>query len=261
VAVVVLADSPPPEAVAGIDGGGLHFLAKPADAPALLALLAELTVTATAPERPTAAPSAAGERPVAVVAAEPGARDHAVALLRGAGHAAVGYADVGAFLAAGGAAEVACVLLDLDARGRAGIGEVTALARAAASGPVVVRHAGDDVAVAVAAMRAGAFDFLAEPVGDDTLLEAVRLALGEAERREHRLDATVETGHGFERLTAREREVLRLVVAGRSNKEVAQTLGISPRTVENHRAHIMEKTDIHSLAELVAAARNAGVAR
>jgi two-component system CheB/CheR fusion protein len=261
VAVVVLADAAPPEAVAGGDGGGLHFLAKPTDAAALLALLAELTVTATSPARAPPAPGEAGEpgeRPVAVVAAEPAAREHAVALLRGAGHAAVGYADTAALLAAGGAADVACVLLDLDGRG--GVGEVTALTGGGATGPVIVRHAGDDVAVAVAAMRAGAFDFLAEPVDDDALLEAVRAALREGERREHHLEATVATRHRFERLTGREREVLRLVVAGRSNKEVAQALGISPRTVENHRAHIMEKTGIHSLAELVAAARNAGVA-
>ncbi len=261
VAVVVLADSLPPAAVPGVDGGGLHFLAKPTDAATLLALLAELRPTATAPERATPEPGAAGERPVAVVAAEPGARERAVALLRRAGHAAVGYAAAGEFLAAGGAVEAACVLLDLGARDRAGVGEVTALVGAAASAPVVVRHAGADVAAAVAAMRAGAFDFRAEPVDDDALVEAVRLALCEGERRERQLEATVGADHRFERLTGREREVLRLVLAGRANKEVAQALGISPRTVENHRAHIMEKTGIHSLAELVAAARSAGLAR
>jgi len=179
--------------------------------------------------------------------------------VRSAGHAAIGFATTADLLAAGGLEGAGAVLLDLAGAGRAGLAELIALTQRAGEVPVVVLHAGDDVTLAVAAMRAGAFDFLAKPVADDVLVETVRLALREGERRERRHEAEVATRHRFDRLTARERDVLRLVVAGHSNKEVAQHLGISPRTVENHRARIMEKTGAHSLAELVARARNAGV--
>jgi FixJ family two-component response regulator len=107
-------------------------------------------------------------------------------------------------------------------------------------------------------MRAGAFDVLADP-GDEAVVEAVQLALREGERRGRRLEQRAASRQRFERLTGREREVLALVVAGHANKLVAQRLGISPRTVENHRARIMEKTGAHSLPELVAQARRAGL--
>ena len=181
-----------------------------------------------------------------------------MAVVRAAGYPATGFADTAALLAGGDAERVGCVVLDVGAGGRAGVAEVAALGTREVAPPVVVLHPGDDVALAVAAMRAGAFDVVARPVVDDVLGETLRLALREGARRERRLEAEVETRHRFDRLTPRERDVLRLVVTGRSNKEVAQALGISPRTVENHRARIMEKTGIHSLAELVAAARHAG---
>jgi len=258
VGVVGLVEVVPP-ATGG--GGGVRYLAKPTDPQALLALVAELTAAVTGARPAGAAPAAAadGERAVAVVDADAADRERRLALVRSAGHAAIGFATTADLLAAGGLEGAGAVLLDLAGAGRAGLAELIALTQRAGEVPVVVLHAGDDVTLAVAAMRAGAFDFLAKPVADDVLVETVRLALREGERRERRHEAEVATRHRFDRLTARERDVLRLVVAGHSNKEVAQHLGISPRTVENHRARIMEKTGAHSLAELVARARNAGV--
>ncbi len=257
---VVALTAAPPRAPTGGDDGDIRYLEKPTDPQALLALIAELTAAAGAPGAAPAATTPDVARTVAVVAADATARERRLALLREAGHPTHGFAGTAEFLAADGPERAAAVLLDLGAAGRAGTAELMALTQGAGAVPVVVMHAGDDVTLAVAAMRAGAFDFLAEPVADDVLVATMRLALREGERRERRQEAEVETRHRFDRLTARERDVLRLVVAGHSNKEVAQHLGISPRTVENHRARIMEKSGAHSLAELVARARNAGMA-
>jgi RNA polymerase sigma factor (sigma-70 family) len=235
---------------------GVRYVEKPADPRALLALIGELTTPEPQPA------TAADERgaAVAVVGGDAPARERRLALLRDAGHQALGFATTAELLTAGGPARAAAVLLDLGSVGRAGAAELITLTGRAGDLPVVVLHAGDDVGLAVAAMHAGAFDFLAKPVGEDVLVETVRRALREGERRGRRHEAEIEMRHRFDRLTARERDVLRLVVAGGSNKEIAQALGISPRTVENHRARIMEKTGAHSLAELVASARNAGTA-
>jgi len=135
---------------------------------------------------------------------------------------------------------------------------VAAVSRSGFAPPVVVVQATGDVAAAVALMRAGAFDVLADP-SDEAVAETVQLALRESERRGRRLERRAASRQRFERLTGREHEVLALVVAGHANKLVAQHLGISPRTVENHRARIMEKTGAQSVAELVAHARRAGL--
>jgi len=120
--------------------------------------------------------------------------------------------------------------------------------------PVVVITGRRDVPLAVRAMRAGAVDFLQKPFASEALLSAVERALA---RRNESADRA-EAARRLERLTGREREVMQLIVAGCANKEVALRLGISPRTAENHRARIMEKTAAASLAELVRLAMAAG---
>jgi two-component system CheB/CheR fusion protein len=259
VSVAAVVDATP-SAAERATTGGVYFLERPTGPQAILALVAEAAAApGTRPPARPRPPAPDDERPSAVISADAAARDHFTDLLRAAGHAVASFASTAAFLADATAAQAACVLLDLGRAGRSGVAELAALAQGDAGVPVVVLHAGDDVGVAVAAMRAGAFDFLAAPVCDDVLVETLRLAVREGRRRERRLEAEEETRRGFDRLTARERDVLRLVVAGRSNKEVAQALGISPRTVENHRARIMEKTAARSLAELVARTRNVGL--
>lgn len=236
----------------------IRRLARPVTGEALLAAIHDVAPpTATeAPGREAAAPSPL----VAIIGAAREAREDLAERLQRAGYEVATFDGVDGFLAVGPADRIGCVLLDLDAESRDGLAKLVALAPLERAAPVVVLHAGDDVLVAVGAMRAGAFDFLETPVADSRLADTVRLAMRERWRRGRREEASVESRHRFDRLTPREREVLGLVLAGHANKAIAQRLGISPRTVENHRARLMEKAGVHSLAELVAQARSAGVA-
>jgi len=115
--------------------------------------------------------------------------------------------------------------------------------------PVIVITGHGDVPLAVRAMRAGAVDFLEKPFREEALLESVERALQMRPRKTAAKSNDVLAR--LETLTDREREVLNLIVEGNTNKEVARILDISPRTVDIHRAHVMEKTHAKTLAELV----------
>jgi len=126
--------------------------------------------------------------------------------------------------------------------------------------PVIVMTGHGDVPIAVQALKAGAADFIEKPFDDETLLIAVRAAL-EANRRSRAHDAEIESiATRLAGLTRRERQVLERLVAGQSNKTIAYDLGASPRTVEVHRARVMEKMGARSLSDLVRMALSVGVA-
>src|SRR5581483_2742615 len=110
------------------------------------------------------------------------------------------------------------------------------------------------VALAVAALKAGASDFIEKPFDDDVFLASVREALARAERSAESRALRAEVAARAAQLSSREREVMDLIVEGCSSPVVAQRLGISVRTVESHRARVMEKMRAASLAELVRAA-------
>jgi two-component system, LuxR family, response regulator FixJ len=117
--------------------------------------------------------------------------------------------------------------------------------------PVIVMTGQGDIAIAVQAMKAGAVDFLEKPFADDTLFGAVRHAL-EQSVRQHEVAATAaEATTRLAALTPREREVLDLLVTGLPNKAIANTLGTSPRTIEVHRARVLEKLGANNLPDLV----------
>jgi two-component system, LuxR family, response regulator FixJ len=144
-----------------------------------------------------------------------------------------------------------CVLTDLRMPGMTGLELQSALRERGIDVPVVVLTAHGDVATVRAALKNGAFDFLEKPVDDAMLLDVLQNALRvDRERRASATARSAATGR-LERLTAREREVLALLAAGRQNRDIAAHLGISPRTVEVHKARIMEKLDCHSLAEVI----------
>ena len=148
-----------------------------------------------------------------------------------------------------------CVLTDLRMPGMTGLELQAALRERRLEVPVVVLTAHGDVATARAALKNGAFDFLEKPIDDDMLLDVLRNALRVDRERRAAVTARATTDRRIERLTEREREILELIAAGHQNREIAMQLEISPRTVEVHKARIMEKLDCHSLAELMRANR------
>lgn len=182
-------------------------------------------------------------------------RDSLVMLLEEAGYKVRAYPTAEDLMALGAATEPGCVVSDVRMPGMDGL---TLLRRLRAGGsalpgsalPLILITGHGDISMAVAAMKAGAFDFLEKPFEADALLAAIEAAL-----RLRSSDANAEDAETarrrLEKLTSREYEVLDHLVAGKSNKEAAAKLGISPRTVEFHRAHIMEKTGAKGLPELV----------
>jgi len=144
-----------------------------------------------------------------------------------------------------------CVLTDLRMPGMTGLELQTAMHQRHIELPIVVFTAHGDVATARAALKNGAFDFLEKPVDEAMLLDVLRNALRVDRERRTASSSRSASDARLERLTAREREILALLAAGHQNREIATQLGISPRTVEVHKARIMEKLECHSLAELI----------
>jgi two-component system response regulator FixJ len=125
------------------------------------------------------------------------------------------------------------------------------LSEAGVALPVIVMTGHGDVPIAVAALKAGAADFLEKPFDDDRLLTAVHAALAVSQATQRQAAAAADIATHIASLTPREREVLDLMVAGHQNKVIAHELGASPRTVEVHRGRVMEKMGARSLADLV----------
>ncbi len=145
----------------------------------------------------------------------------------------------------------ACALLDLRLPGASGLELQDTLARAGWQIPIIFISGVADVGSTVRALKAGALDFLQKPLSDQALLDTVHDALDRARQaRRHRAECAAIQAR-FDLLTARERDVLRLVLRGLLNKQIASELGISEKTVKFHRGRVMEKTEAGSVAELV----------
>lgn len=172
-------------------------------------------------------------------------------LLVAAGFAVEAHASAAEFLLARPGEDPGCVLLDVEMPGFGGLDLQVALARQGVSLPIVFVTAHGDIPMAVQAVKAGAVDFLTKPVRQEALLQAVRSAL--ARDLAQRGDRERMSGFRarFESLTPREREVFELVTAGKLNKQIAAELGATERTIKAHRANIMKKMRVESLAELV----------
>ena len=171
-------------------------------------------------------------------------------LLASAGFPVQTYDSAVAFLATA-AGRAGCVLTDVRMPEMDGLELQQRLSQRKIHLPVIVMTGQGDIPLAVRAMKAGAVDFLEKPFDDAALLDAVRRALAESNRREESESASAETSRRLAALTPREREVLDLLVVGLSNKAIAIKLGASPRTVEVHRARVFEKLSARSLPDLV----------
>jgi FixJ family two-component response regulator len=125
--------------------------------------------------------------------------------------------------------------------------------------PIVFLTGHGDIPMSVQAIKAGAVDFLTKPVNDADLLRAVRAALQRAAEQHERASETAKLRERLASLTPREREVMDHVVAGQLNKQIAGDLGTSEHTIKVHRARVMQKMGVESLADLVRAAERLGL--
>jgi FixJ family two-component response regulator len=172
-------------------------------------------------------------------------------LLRAAGHDVRGYPSAGEFLLAQPTNTPGCVVLDIHMPGPSGLDVQEALSKRADALPIIFLTGHGDIPMSVRAMKAGAVDFLTKPVERAALLDAVQSALArDAANRAAREQGGIVQAR-VESLTSRERAVFDRVVAGKLNKQIASELGNSERTVKAHRAQVMEKLQVTSVAELV----------
>jgi FixJ family two-component response regulator len=153
---------------------------------------------------------------------------------------------------------VACLLLDVRMPGMSGLELHDSLLQAGVQVPLVFITGHGDVPMAVERMKKGAVDFLEKPFNDEQLCAVVRQCLQRASDDRAALEAERLAANRIERLTLRERQVLDLIVAGRLNKQIADDLGISIKTVEAHRANIMDKLGTRTMADLMKTALRAG---
>jgi FixJ family two-component response regulator len=154
-----------------------------------------------------------------------------------------------------------CLLLDLCMPGMSGLDAQRSLAGSARGRPVIFLTGQGDIESSVHAMKVGAVDFLTKPIDDKRLFEAVdqALQLDLAARGERTIRGIIEKR--LQALTPRERQVMEFVIRGRLNKQIAADLGIGEKTVKVHRARVMSKMDVRSVAELVQLAARAGVVK
>jgi FixJ family two-component response regulator len=196
---------------------------------------------------------------VYIVDDEPAVRDALRLLFHSVGLKAVGFAEASAFLDHRLEPGCGCLVTDLRMPGLSGIELIEALRGRGCMLPAVVVSGHGDVRLAVRALKCGATNFLEKPFHDQDLLDIVNGALLACR---HDNCACTQPGGpppGLERLTPREREVLQLVALGRPNKLIARELDLSTRTVESHRASLMRKLQVDSVAGLVALALRSGL--
>jgi two-component system, LuxR family, response regulator FixJ len=178
-------------------------------------------------------------------------RDALAEMLRLFGYSVESFASADAFLARVSAAPAGCIVADVRMPGMDGIELVRELARRRVALPVVLISGHADVPMAVAAIKAGAEDFIEKPIDDAHLLAAINRCLARALDSLSRDQSLDDLRERFERLTPRETEVMDLVVEGFTSQAIALRLGISQRTVESYRVQIMEKMQAESVAVLV----------
>jgi len=179
-------------------------------------------------------------------------RDSLRMLLEASGLAVRTHDGAGVFLAeAANAIGVSCVLTDIRMPEIDGLELLKRLRDLGTRLPVIVMTGEGEIAIAVQAMKAGAIDFLEKPFSEAALLAAIGGALEQSERLREVAATSAEAGARLATLTPREREVLDLLITGLPNKAIANQLGASPRTIEVHRARVLEKLKAHSLPDLV----------
>lgn len=194
------------------------------------------------------------DQTIYVVDDEPAVRDALAVVFEMEGFTVAGFETGDAFLEAAKNHTPACVFLDVHMPGRSGLDILKALNADHYPAPIFIISGQGDIPMAVTAIKYGAFDFIEKPFDAGQIVDRVREALAAQARRaagEAHPNGVAADFPGRDLLTPREIEVLGQITAGASNKEAGRHLGISPRTIEVHRARIMEKLGARNAADLV----------
>lgn len=191
------------------------------------------------------------ENTIFIVDDDAAIRDALGLLLSLNGYRTAFFADAAAFLGAWTSDYHGCILMDIRMPGIDGLTLQKLLLERGCRLPVLIITGHGDVDSARAAFRSHAVDFLEKPLEEAQLIAAIEEALARQSGHSEQTEARREHGRRVATLTPREREVMLLVVAGRHNREIAQDLGISVRTVEVHKGRMMEKLQVTSVADLV----------
>jgi FixJ family two-component response regulator len=186
-----------------------------------------------------------------IVDDDDGMRNALATLMATIGYAASSFATPGQFLAKLDANQHGCLLLDVRMPQMSGLELQQQLNQSGSMLPVIFITGHGDIPMAVQAMKEGAFDFLQKPFRDQELIDRINSALKQDADNRQTILRHAEITRRFESLTPREREVMTMVVDGRANKVIAIDLGLSERTVEIHRANVMDKLAARSVAHLV----------
>ncbi len=180
-------------------------------------------------------------------------RDSMTWLLEGEGHKVACYDSAASFLAARNDRMRGCIVLDVRMPEMSGLELHERLETVGSQLPIIFVTGHGDVPMAVGALQRGACDFIEKPFNNEDLLTRIQRALELDNQRSARQQRDSAISNRLEKLTQREREVMQLVVTGKLNKQIADSLDISMKTVEAHRARVMEKMGVRTLAELVKA--------
>ena len=180
-------------------------------------------------------------------------------LLKSLGFYAETFGSAELFLARKHYDGVGCIVLDVRMPGLSGMGLQDELSRADYSMPIIFITGHGNIPMSVQAMKKGAVNFLAKPFDDEELLQAVREAIEKDRRAKAERAGVHDALKLIEQLTQREQEVLRYVITGMLNKQIALKLDIAEKTVKVHRGRIMEKLCVDSVADLVRLAEKAGI--
>ena len=194
-----------------------------------------------------------------VIDDDPAVRDSLTLLLEQEELIVETFASAESFLAARSPVRGNCAIVDIRMSGMDGMHLQTELSRRGIPLPVIILTGHGDIPLSVRAIKAGAVDFLTKPVTGAALVESVRAALAESARLSSQVEATLSAATRLASLTERERDVMVLAIQGLANKEIARRLDISHRTVEVHKARIMQKTGAETLVDLAKIAEAGGL--
>jgi FixJ family two-component response regulator len=199
-----------------------------------------------------------GKATVVLVDDDPAVRDSLAFLLNEQQYEVQAFDSAEAFLASQPPGPRSCAIIDIRMPGMDGMQLRDEISKRSLTLPIIFLTGHGDIPMSVRAIKSGAVDFLTKPVTVEALLRAVHAALLECERLRSLSDVSESALGRVQSLTQREREIMGMVVQGLANKEIARRLGISHRTVEQHRACVMKKMGAETLVELVWMAEQSG---